>query len=334
MLVPGQRAGPPACSPPAVPMSSPSHPAALDEDLSGLLPAVVTAAVDAGAVIQQCRGDGSATQKLDGSVLTAADRAADTLLKARLLGLRPVGWLSEETADSPNRLTARELWIVDPLDGTKEFVQGLPEYTVAIALVRDGRPVLGVVHNPATGDTWSAMRGAGACDGTGRRLSVAAGRGLLASRTEIRLGEFEPFAADWDVQPLGSIQYKLARIADGSAALTFSRGPKHEWDVCAGALLIEEAGGLVPDLFGEPLRYNQSFPKHPGVLAGHPESVAAARGLIAALGGSERMRELDARSSPLTPQASRQSLLPITCRTLGASLETSPWMRTNAWPWR
>jgi len=204
-----------------------------------------------------------------------------------------VGWLSEETADSPERLTARELWIVDPLDGTKEFVQGLPEYTVAIALVREGTPVLAVVHNPATGETWSAVQGHGAFGADGRRLAVVAGRGLLASRTEIRLGEFEPFVADWSVAPLGSIQYKLARIADGSAALTFSRGPKHEWDVCAGALLVTEAGGVISDLFGAPLVYNQSFPKHPGVLAGHPDAVASARALLSTLGGSERMRELD-----------------------------------------
>ncbi|MEO5352360.1 MAG: hypothetical protein H7835_04010, partial [Magnetococcus sp. XQGC-1] len=94
--------------------------------------------------------------------LTRADLEADQLLRQRLLGARPgYGWLSEETADSPERLSCRRVWIVDPMDGTKEFIRGLPEFAVSIALVEEGRPVAACVHNPATRELFSATLGGG-----------------------------------------------------------------------------------------------------------------------------------------------------------------------------
>ncbi|HSG81808.1 MAG TPA: 3'(2'),5'-bisphosphate nucleotidase CysQ [Gemmatimonadota bacterium] len=256
-----------------------------------MIDAVVAAAEAAGRVIQEVRGsDIHVESKGDAGPVTLADREADSLLKARLLELAKVGWLSEETADDPKRLNKSRLWIVDPLDGTKEFVAGLPEYCVAVALVEAAQPVIGVVHNPATGDTFWAERGRGAfCNG--RKIRVAEGRKLLASRSELKRGEFEPFQANWDVTATGSIQYKLALIAAGEAAVTFSRGPKHEWDVCAGALIVVEAGGLATDLFGGKLTYNQPFPKVKGVLAGAPGAYARAGAQVEATGASDRMAE-------------------------------------------
>jgi myo-inositol-1(or 4)-monophosphatase len=204
-----------------------------------------------------------------------------------------VGWLSEETADNPSRLAEGSVWVVDPLDGTKEFVAGVPEYVVAVGLVMDGAPVLGVVHNPRTGDTFWATRGGGAFR-NGRAIRVAEGSRLLASRSETKRGEFAPFT-EWQVDAVGSIQYKLALIAAGDGAVTLSRGPKHEWDVCAGALIVEEAGGRVTDMFGEPLRYNQPFPKVPGILAGAPEAFARALARLRETGASDRMNELARR---------------------------------------
>lgn len=246
----------------------------------------------AGVLIEEIRAEGvEASAKDDRSPVTRADQESDSLLRRRLLQLLPVGWLSEETADSAARLRENRLWVVDPLDGTKEFMKGLPEYSVAVGLVEGGEPILGVVHNPATGDTFAAARGLGATR-NGEPLRVRDGARLLASRSEIARGEFSPFCGDWEVHPIGSIQYKLALVAAGEAAVTFSRGPKHEWDVCAGDLLVREAGGLATDLFGGPLRYNRPFPKVKGILAGAAAAYARARDQIAETGASDRMDEL------------------------------------------
>jgi myo-inositol-1(or 4)-monophosphatase len=161
---------------------------------------------------------------------------------------------------------------------------------VAIALVENGEPVLGIVHNPVTGDTFSAARGSGAFR-NGEPVQVREGDRLLASRSETARGEFGPFEGAWNVQAVGSIEYKLALVAAGEAAVTFSRGPKHEWDVCAGSLIVLEAGGRASELFGEPLRFNQPFPKVKGILAGAPGAYEEARTQIASVGASDRMDE-------------------------------------------
>jgi myo-inositol-1(or 4)-monophosphatase len=249
----------------------------------------------AGAVIREVRAGGfEVLEKGDAGPVTEADRRADALLREALRSVYPAAWLSEETADHPDRLGAAAVWIVDPLDGTKEFVRGLPEYVVAIGLVEGGVPILGVIHNPETGDTFWAERGAGAFR-NGSRIRVAEGQRLLASRSEMKRGEFSPFA-DWQVDAIGSIQYKLALVAAGEGAATLSRGPKHEWDVCAGALIVEEAGGRATDMFGQPLRYNQPFPKVPGILAGAPEAYTRALTRLSQTGASDRMDELANRS--------------------------------------
>lgn len=204
--------------------------------------------------------------------VTDADLAADGLLHERLLALLPeAGWLSEETADSEARLERRFVWVVDPLDGTKEFVMGIPEFSVAVALVEWDTPVLAVVYNPATEELYSARKGGGltyngAPVATSSRDRLAGAR-VDASRSEMKRGEFEPFAALVELNVVGSIAYKLARVAAGQADATWSRGPKHEWDICAGALLVSEGGGSCVDLDGAPLRFNKSFPKVNGLIA-------------------------------------------------------------------
>ena len=222
--------------------------------------------------------------------VTRADREADALLREALPRILPAAWLSEETKDDPARLAQRRLWVVDPLDGTKEFVEGVPHYAVAAGLVEDGEPVLGVVHNPSAGETLWAVRGGGTFR-DGKRVLAAEGRGLGASRSEIRRGEFAPFEGEWEVRALGSIAWKLALVAGGSLAATVSRGPKHEWDVCAGAVLVLEAGGCITDCYGEPLRFNRPFPKTRGVLAGAPAAFARLRAAVDAIGVSDRMEE-------------------------------------------
>ena len=252
---------------------------------------VIEIAEEAGRVIQAVREKGfEVEQKGAQGPVTDADRAADELLRTRLLALEGCGWLSEETADDERRLQQERLWVVDPLDGTKEFVKGIPEYSVAIGLVENGTAILGVVHNPSTGDTYSASRGAGAFK-NGDPIEVAEGRRLLASRSEIKRGEFGVFEADWEVVAAGSIEHKLALVASGDGAATLSRGPKWEWDVCAGAVIVEEAGGVACDMLGGALEFNKPFPKVRGILAGAPRAYGRALQVARSVGASDRMAE-------------------------------------------
>jgi myo-inositol-1(or 4)-monophosphatase len=258
-----------------------------------LIDAVADIVAAAGRVIEEVRASAQldvAHKGAEGPV-TEADRRSDDLLKRELTRLEPAAWLSEETADDKSRLGARRVWVVDPLDGTKEFIAGIGEYAVSVGLVEDGETVLGVIHNPVMRATYTAVRGGGAYV-DGQRVTARPGGLVLASRSEMKTGEFAPFVdAGFDLRPMGSIAYKLALIAGGAAAVTLSRGPKWEWDVCAGALLVSEAGGVATDVFGGPLRYNQSFPKVRGILAGERDAHARAREFVSRVGASDRMAE-------------------------------------------
>lgn len=214
----------------------------------------------------------SVADKAPDNPVTDADLAADRLLRQGLGELLPdAGWLSEETADSPERLKKRQCWVVDPLDGTKEFVMGIPEFSVSVALVEDGLPTLAVILNPPKEELFYAYRDQGAFyKGQAATVSSTAklqGALVDASRSERKRGEFAPFEETVKLKTMGSIAYKLARVSAGLADATWSRGPKHEWDICAGLLLIQEAGGQVVDLDNEPIRFNKSFPKVNGIIA-------------------------------------------------------------------
>jgi myo-inositol-1(or 4)-monophosphatase len=272
-----------------------------EHDLDALLTEVRSIVTAAGAVIEEIRASGQIQKqsKEDASPVTRADRAADELLRSQLPDVFPAAWLSEETADDGARLEADRLWIVDPLDGTREFVEGLPEYSVAVALVIAGRPVLGVVHNPATSDMYWATSGGGAFH-NGAAIRVVEGDALLTSRSETRRGEFVPFEERWLLKPVGSIELKLALVAAGAAALTLSRGPKHEWDVCAGSLIVSEAGGLATDMFGHNLAFNRPFPKVKGILAGAPQAYERGLEQLRVIGASDRMDEFADLRPPST----------------------------------
>ncbi|HEX7959564.1 MAG TPA: 3'(2'),5'-bisphosphate nucleotidase CysQ [Terriglobales bacterium] len=260
-----------------------------------LLQAVIECAAEAGNLIEDAGRQGFKVAVKSGSdPITDADRLSDDFLREALPRLEAAGWLSEETSDDTSRLHRELVWVVDPLDGTKEFIERIPQYSVAIALIQDGYPILGVIHNPATKATFSAERGMGAWH-DGKRLWVAEGSVLLASRTEMKAGEFAPFSA-WRVESMGSIALKLAQVAAGRAGVTLSRGPKWEWDVCAGALLVSEAGGTVLDIWGSELRFNKKFPKVKGIIAGAPTSAEHARATAFAAGALNRMNELTDRA--------------------------------------
>jgi myo-inositol-1(or 4)-monophosphatase len=204
--------------------------------------------------------------------VTQADLEADGAIKKLLRDPFPdYGWLSEETADNDDRLKCRRVWIVDPLDGTKEFITGIPEFAVAIALVENGTPVLGVTFNPIKREMYWGARGAG-CYLNARRVRVTRTRTLkratvLASRSETKRGEWQVFHGMWKVSPTGSVAYKLAIVAAGRADATFTRSPKSEWDIASGAALVIEAGGTITDIKGRAIRLNQRNVKLQGLIA-------------------------------------------------------------------
>ena len=206
--------------------------------------------------------------------VTEADRAVDAMLKKHLLR-DGEGWLSEETTDDHSRLSKTRVWVVDPLDGTREFVQGIPEFCVSIAMVENGVPVAGGICNPATDELILGSRDAGVTyNGSPARPSQRCdlnGALVLASRSEIKRGEWKQFeSAEFNIRPMGSVAYKLGLVAAGRADLTFTLVPKNEWDVAAGAALVESAGGWTLKLDHSPLRCNQKNPLISGLLAGGP----------------------------------------------------------------
>jgi len=235
-------------------------------------PARVAEVAEAAAAIVRSMAAGplDARTKADESPVTAIDLAVDRHLREALRALCPsAGWLSEETADSRVRLERELVWIVDPIDGTRSLIAGLPEYSVSIALVRSGTgPVVAVVANPVTGDTFTAERGAGAFDRSGRRLRTrafdpAAPR-LLASRTDLRGGLWrDACPATW-LTPMGSLAWKMALVAAGRFDGHVTPLPRNEWDAAAGALLVAEAGGRSSDGAGGPLTFNRADPSWSG----------------------------------------------------------------------
>lgn len=235
-----------------------------------LLALALEAARAAGAIAMRAfRTDQHVEYKSEGQPVTAADRAADASVRRILLDATPdYGWLSEESVDDPARLHKRRVWIVDPIDGTASFVAGRPEFTISIGLVEDHLPVIGVIFNPATDECFHAVRNGGAWHEQ-KRLQVRPpdrGRILAASRNEIREGDFVRFP-EYELLPVGSTAYKMTRVAAGLADAFVSRGPKGEWDVCAGDLIVTEAGGVVSDIEGSPLRYNRPNPSVNGTIA-------------------------------------------------------------------
>lgn len=203
--------------------------------------------------------------------VTEADRALDAVLRKELLR-DSEGWLSEESVDDPIRLQRSRVWVVDPLDGTREFVQGIPEFCLSIGFVEDGRPVAGGIYNPATDQTFLGSLDSGVTvNGKPARPTSRTsldGAVVLASRSEVKRGEWKGFEnAAFKVRPMGSVAYKLALVAAGLADVTFTLTPKHEWDVVGGAALVLSAGGFVSTLEKTDLVANRRDPLLSGLLA-------------------------------------------------------------------
>jgi myo-inositol-1(or 4)-monophosphatase len=203
--------------------------------------------------------------------VTAADLAVNEALLAAL-PRADEGWLSEETRDDADRLRRSRVWVVDPVDGTREFIQGIPEWCVSVGLVIDGKPVAGGIMSPSAGhrmvgsvDDGVTLDGARAGTTASDRLEGAL---VLASRSEVKRGEWAPFfSTPISVRNMGSVAYKLGCVGAGLADATWTLVPKHEWDVAAGAALVLAGGGAVFGPDGEEIVFNQANPKLPGFVA-------------------------------------------------------------------
>ena len=232
------------------------------------------------------RGERSAARawsKAGGSPVTEADVAVDAFLKVRLSEALPeAGWLSEETADDPTRLGRRLVWIVDPIDGTRAFIAGHPDWSVAVALLDDGRPRLGVVFAPAHDAFYEAERGAGArLNGAPIRTSAPdALPGIRVAGPKPQVERLERQAGPVHrVERIPSLALRLVRVADGSIDAGLVSSDSRDWDLAAADLILAEAGGEVTDLEGRPLRYNRPDPIHGELLASsrrlHPALIGA-----------------------------------------------------------
>lgn len=233
-------------------------------DLSKELELAKKAALDAGQAIAEYYGKTlDISYKMEDHPLTEADLAANRIIRATLGKPFPdYSWLSEEDVDNEERLDGNRLWVIDPLDGTKDFINKNPEFAVSIALVEDKKPILGVVYNPVTKELFHAVQGQGAfCQDKPiqvRKEKTKPKTHLLASMSEYKKGEWTEFENQFQVTATGGCAYKMSKVARGDADGTFTLNPKSEWDICAGHVIVEEAGGKVSYLDGETVTYNNA----------------------------------------------------------------------------
>jgi myo-inositol-1(or 4)-monophosphatase len=213
--------------------------------------------------------------KTPGIPVCDVDLEVDSLLRQRLAALIPdAGWLSEETADNAERLGSRRLWVVDPIDGTRDYVHGRPGWAVSVALVEDGRPLIGVLDAPARGEQWCAEAGKGAWR-NGARLA-AGNRDRLAG-ARVPADHLPKIDADLEmVTKPNSIALRIAMVAADEADLLASIRWGYEWDIAAAALIAEEAGATISDALGRPFDFNTPSGEAFGVLATVPGIHAAA----------------------------------------------------------
>lgn len=205
--------------------------------------------------------------------VTNVDIAVNDLLIERLRGNRPAyGWLSEETPDDPDeRVDTLRVFIVDPIDGTAAMIAKVPQFTISIGVSEQGRAAAGAVYNPLTDEMFLGAVGAGASL-NGRKVETTTRDTIEGARLIGQKFRFNDkrWPSPWpkvDIIDRQSIAYRLALIAagHGDAALLF--GFKHEWDVAAGAAIVEAAGGRATDFYNAPLAFNQANPRAPGVVA-------------------------------------------------------------------
>ncbi|HEY0270614.1 MAG TPA: 3'(2'),5'-bisphosphate nucleotidase CysQ [Sphingomonas sp.] len=228
-------------------------------------------------------------EKAGGEPVCEVDIAVDVLLRERLHTIDPeAGWLSEESPDTADRLARERVWVVDPIDGTRDFLRGRPGWAVSVALVEAGRPLLAVLDAPARGEVWLAEAGHGATR-NGTALTVTPRAILAGARvpTEALSKRDADLVA---VSKPNSIALRMAMVAAGEADLVATLRWSHEWDVAAATLIASEAGVTVSDAFGAPLAFNTPNAEAFGLLVTAPGIHAAALARLAPLAAERSAR--------------------------------------------
>jgi len=251
------------------------------------LPLLRDAAREAGVIAMRYFGNNPQVWMKGGtSPVSEADHAADAYLRETLLSARPdYGWLSEETADDPARLSARRTFVVDPIDGTRGFLEGQRTWCVSVAVVEHGRTIAGVLECPATEETYWALPGEGAFR-NGKRIAVRKPAGMAEISGPKPLIDLMP--AQWHARlkraPYSpSLAYRLAMIASGVLDATFVKPNAHDWDIAAADLILREAGGRLLDRHGHTPLYAGEVIRHGALAAGSGELLAVLAGVIAGL---------------------------------------------------
>ena len=252
-------------------MSTPTLPIATE-----LLPAIRESCIAAGEIALALFRPGATTaartwSKAGGSPVTEADIGVDTFLRIRLSEMLPeAAWLSEETVDDELRLSRRFVWVVDPIDGTRAYMGGSPDWAVCVALLDAGVPILGVVHAPACEATYTAISGGGAfLNGAAiatSRLTALKDARIAGPKPMLdalaRLEAFQP------VEKIPSLALRLTRIADATIDAGLISPDARDWDLAAADLILREAGGQLCGSDGQPATYNREVPLHGMLLAG------------------------------------------------------------------
>lgn len=217
-----------------------------------------------------------------GSPVTAADIATNDFLSNHLTALLPeAAWLSEETTDNAERLSQHLVWVVDPIDGTRAFLSGHPDWCVSVALVVDGKPMIGDIAAPALSLHYQACRGKGAwCNGYAIKASeqvTVVGARVAGPKSMIAMLDRQNQTLPLERVP--SLALRLARVAAGKIDIGLVSVNSHDWDIAAADIILEEAGGILSSLTGELVRYNNATPTHGELVASsrllHPSVVEA-----------------------------------------------------------
>lgn len=264
------------------------------QGLAADLALIAEAAREGGAIaMHYFRQDPEVWFKPGDSPVSEADFAVDRHLRERLMAARPdYGWLSEETADSPERLRARRTFVVDPIDGTRGFVAGRDTWCVSVAVVEEGLTLAGVLDCPALNEVFSATRGGGAFLG-GKRIRVrrSADAMQVTGPKDFLDHLEEPWRGRVERMPhVPSLAYRIAMVAKGALDATFVKPGAHDWDLAAAALVLAEAGGRLVDGHARtPLYALTADPRH-GPLAASADGIADA--CLAALAAWEEAERL------------------------------------------
>ncbi len=219
------------------------------------------------------------SHKAGGSPVTEADHIVDRYLAQHLKPLLPsAGWLSEEGEDNPARLTKEQVLVIDPIDGTRGFMSGQGGWAIAVALVQKGRPLLGIVHAPALGETYVAVKGAGATlNGKAIRVSklAAIGGGAKIAAPKFLAERMREAGLEFELQPrIPSLALRIVNVASGVFDAGFASRNARDWDIAAADLILSEAGGRLANLDGSEIIYNRPDTYH-GPLTAAPAQIQA-----------------------------------------------------------